>query len=77
MNIECNEMISHLNPYGDQQLISSPEGIENSTIEAFLYNIHGVKIARFKTSGKIHQQSYSIEESKQASGSITIREVVK
>jgi len=77
MNIECNEMISHLNPYGDQQLISSPEGIENSTIEAFLYDIHGVKIARFKTSGKIHQQSYSIEESKQASGSITIREVVK
>ena len=77
MNIECNEMVSHLNSYGDQQLISSPEGIENSTIEAFLFDINGVKIARFKTSGKIHQQSYSIEGSRQASSSITIREVIK
>jgi hypothetical protein len=77
MSIDCNEMIPWLNAYGDQQTYGSPEGIADSEIQAFLYDLQGNKIAKFKTQGKIQQQSYAISEGQQAKTSITIKEIIK
>ena len=46
MEIESNEFIPGLNPYGDQQKLTSPEGLDDSTITAYLYGLTGEKIAK-------------------------------
>ena len=77
MNIESNEFIPNLNPYGDQQNASSPFGLKNSTITAYLYGLTGEQVAKFSTSGKIQTQSLRVAEGDYAKGSITIKEVIK
>ena len=77
MTIESNEMIPNLNPYGDQQNLTTPFGIEDSTITAYLYGLTGEKIAKFSSKGKIQGQSLSVSEGDYSKGTITVREVVK
>lgn len=77
MEIESNEMIPNLNPYGDQQNASSPFGLKNSIITAYLYGLTGEQVAKFSTSGKIQNQSLQIAEGSYAKGQIKIKEVIK
>ena len=77
MVVEANEMIPNLNPYGDQQNVSSPFNIPDSTITAFLYGLTGEKIARFSSTGKIQSQSLSINEGDYAKSKITLKEIIK
>lgn len=77
MSIDSNGIIPDLNSYGDQQTTSYIGNRNKSEIEAFLKDINGNKIARFKTSGRIQQQSYSVSEGQQSAGSITIKEIIK
>jgi hypothetical protein len=77
MSIDSNGIIPDLNAYGDQQTTSYIGDRNKSEIEAFLKDINGNKIARFKTSGRIQQQSYSVSEGQQSIGSITIKEIIK
>jgi hypothetical protein len=77
MNIESNELIPNLNPYGDQQNGSTPFGLKNSTITAYLYGLTGEQVTKFSTSGKIHTQSLEVSEGSYAKGSMTIKEVIK
>ena len=77
MTVEANEMVPLLNAYGDRQALTTPEDVVDSEIEAFLYDIDKNKIARFKTTGKIQTQSYSISEGQYAKGSISIKEIIK
>lgn len=77
MSLQSNEMIPLLNAYGDRQALTSPEGIADSEVEAFLYDMNATKIARFLVKGKITSQSNSISEGQYATSSISIREVIK
>jgi len=77
MNIECNEMIPHLNSYGDQQLGSSPQTLQQSEISAHLYSMEGESIATFSTRGKIQSQSTSISDGDYAKSNITIKQIIK
>jgi hypothetical protein len=77
MVVECNEMIPLLNAYGDRQSLTTVQGIDDSEVEAFLYDLQGNKIARFPVKGKIQTQSYSISEGQYAKGSITVSEIIK
>jgi hypothetical protein len=77
MSISSNEIIPSLNNRGDYQSSSSPYGIEDSSISAYLYSIEGSQIARFSCKGKIQSQSTSISEGSLSKGSITIREIIK
>lgn len=77
VNIESNDMPDLLNPYGDQQRSSSPEGIGDSSVDIFLYSLQGHRISRFSCRGKIHNQSVSISEGSHATSSLTIRETIK
>lgn len=77
MTVQSNEMVEKLNTYGDQQLGTSPFGLNDSRIDAFLLSIDNEKIARFSASGKIQTQSLSIQEGQHATSSITIKEIVK
>lgn len=75
--IESNEIIEKLNAYGDPQNLSTPFGIDDSRIEAYLLSMQGEKIASFSVAGKIQTQSMNISEGQYAKGSITIKEIVK
>ena len=77
MTVECNEMIPNLNPYGDQQNGSSPFGLQDSTITAYLYGLTGERIARFSSKGKVQSQSLSINEGDYAKGTISVKEIIK
>lgn len=77
MNIQSNDVVEKINAYGDQQLLTSPFGLSDSRIDAFLLSLQGNRIARFSASGKITTQSLSIQEGQHAIGSINIKEVVK
>ena len=77
MTIESNEMVERLNVYGDQQKSTSPFGLSDSKIDAFLLSLQGERIARFSASGKIQSQSMNISEGQYAKGNITIKEIVK
>ena len=77
MTIQSNEMVERLNAYGDQQLGTSPFGLNDSRIDVFLLSLQGERIARFSASGKIQTQSLSIQEGQHATSSITIKEIVK
>jgi hypothetical protein len=77
MSVEGNEMMPLLNAYGDRQAVGSPDGIADSKIEAFLYDMNKNKIARFASQGKVQTQSYSVGEGQYAKGSITIKEIIK
>ena len=76
MVIECSEMVENLNVYGDQQSGTTPEGLADSKISAFLLSMTGEKIAKFSASGKIQSQSLSISEGQYAKSSISIKEIV-
>lgn len=77
MSLESNALIPDLNAYGNQQKTSYVGDVQNSTIEAFLKDMDGNKIARFKTSGRIQEQSYSVSEGSQSAASLVIREIIK
>lgn len=77
MSVETNDIIDRLNTYGDQQNLSTPEGLQNSSIGVFLLDMSGNKVANFDVSGKIMNQSISIQEGQNARGSVTIKEIVK
>ena len=77
MTIQSNEMVEKLNSYGDQQLGTSPFGLNDSRIDAFLLSMNNERIARFSASGKIQTQSLSVQEGQYATSSITIKEIVK
>jgi len=77
ITIDISEMVENLNAYGDQQNLTTPEGLIDSKIEAFLMSIHGEKIARFSAEGKIQSQSMSISEGGYATGTMSITEIVK
>jgi len=77
MNIESNDIVRNLNPDGNYQSGTTPEGLNDSTIQAFLYSLQGEKIANFSCSGKIHSQSISISESSHAMGSISVKQIIK
>ena len=77
MNIECNDMIPYLNSYGDQQLGSSPQTLQQSEVSAHLYSMQQEKIATFSTRGKIQTQSTSISEGDYAKSNITIKQIIK
>jgi hypothetical protein len=77
MTIESNEMVERLNVYGDQQKSTSPFGLSDSRIDAFLLSMQGERIARFSANGKIQNQSMNISEGQYAKGNITIKEIVK
>lgn len=77
MTIQSNEMVEKINSYGDQQTLTSPFGLSDSRIDAFLLSMDNERIARFSASGKIQTQSLSIQEGQHATGSITIKEIVK
>lgn len=77
MSIEANEMIPLLNSYGDYQYSSSPKGLEDSAINAYLYSLEGDQIARFSCEGKIQSQSMSVSEGSHAKSNIVIKGVVK
>jgi hypothetical protein len=77
MSIESSEMLENINAYGNKQDSTSPFGLSDSRIDAFLLSIQGDKIARFSASGKIQTQSMSIAEGQYAKGNITIKEIMK
>ena len=77
MNIESNDIVRNLNPDGNYQSGTTPEGLNDSPIQAFLYSLQGEKIANFSCSGKIHSQSISISESSHAMGSISVKQIIK
>lgn len=77
MSIEISEIVENLNAYGDQQNLTTPYGLIDSKIEAFLLSVDGEKIARFSAEGKIQQQSMSINEGSYAKGTLSIKEIVK
>lgn len=77
MSVETNDIIDRLNTYGDKQNLSTPEGLQDSSIGVFLLDMSGNKVANFDVSGKIMNQSISIQEGQNARGSITIKEIVK
>jgi hypothetical protein len=77
MNVQCNDIVSSLNSYGDQQLGSSPEGLQDSEICAFLYSAKGERVAKFSSRGKIQSESISITEGSNASCNIYIKEIIK
>lgn len=77
MSVETNDIIDRLNTYGDKQNLSTPEGLQDSSISVFLLDMNGNKVANFDVSGKIMNQSISIQEGQNARGSITIKEIVK
>ena len=70
-------MVEKLNSYGDQQFGTSPFGLNDSRIDAFLLSMNNERIARFSASGKIQTQSLSVQEGQYATSSITIKEIVK
>jgi len=77
MNIESNDMVRNLNPDGNYQSGTTPEGLSDSTIQAFLYSLQGEKIANFSCSGRIHGQSISISEGSHAMGSVSVKQIIK
>lgn len=77
MTIESSEMLENINAYGDKQDSTTPFGLSDSRIEAFLMSMQGERIARFSANGKIQTQSMSIAEGQYAKGNITIKEIIK
>jgi hypothetical protein len=77
MNIESNDIIRNLNPDGNYQAGATPEGLSDSSVQAFLYSLQGEKIASFSCSGKVQSQSVSISEGSHAVGSISVKQIIK
>lgn len=77
MTIESSEMLENMNAYGDKQDSTSPFGLSDSRIDAFLLSMNNERIARFSVNGKIQTQSMNIAEGQYAKGNITIKEIVK
>ena len=77
MNIESNEIIRNLNSDGNYQAGTTNQGLQDSTIEAFLYSLHGEKIANFSCVGKVQSQSLSISEGSHARASISVKQIIK
>lgn len=76
-SITCNEMVEKLNAYGDQQNDTVYASKPDSSVDIFLYGIKGERLSRFRCSGKIQNQSYSIQEGAHASSSISIKQIIK
>lgn len=77
VDIRTNNMIGNLNPYGDQQNVTSHEGIGDSSVNVFMYSLEGDKIHRFRCAGKIQNQSTSISEGSYSSSSIKIKQIIR
>ena len=77
MTIESSEMLENINAYGDKQDSTTPFGLSDSRIDAFLLSMQGERIARFSANGKIQTQSMNIAEGQYAKGNITIKEIIK
>lgn len=77
MTVESSEMLENINAYGDKQDSTTPFGLSNSRVDAFLLSTQGEKIARFSANGKIQTQSMNISEGQYAKGNITIKEIIK
>ena len=77
MNIESNDIIRNLNADGNYQPGTTNQGLQDSTIEAFLYSLQGEKIAKFACVGKVQGQSISISEGSHARGSISVKQIIK
>jgi len=77
MTIESSEMLENINAYGDKQDSTTPFGLSDSRIDAFLLSMQGERIARFYANGKIQTQSMNIAEGQYAKGNITIKEIIK
>lgn len=77
MSLDTNEAIPYVNPYGDYQPGSSPEGIQDTYVNAYLYSLEGRQIADFSCRGKIYNQSTSLSEGSLARSNLVIKGVVK
>lgn len=77
MTIESSEMLENINAYGDKQDSTTPFGLSDSRIDAFLLSMQGERIARFSANGKIQTQSMNIAEGQYAKGNVTIKEIIK
>ena len=77
MSITSNAIIHNLNPMGDAQPGTTPDGLADSSISAYLYSMKGNQIAKFSCSGKIIDQSLSISEGKYSEGKISVKQIIK
>lgn len=77
MAIEANEMVDSLNSYGDYQYSNAAKGLDDSSINAYLYSLEGDQIAKFSCKGKIQSQSMSVSEGSHAKSNIIVRQIIK
>jgi hypothetical protein len=77
MTVKGNEIVRNLNPMGDAQSGTTPDGLSDSSIDAYLYSLSGNRIAKFSCTGKIMQQSLSVAEGAHSMGSLTIKQIIK
>ena len=77
MTVKGNEIVRNLNPMGDAQSGTTPDGLSDSSIDAYLYSLGGNRIAKFSCTGKIMQQSLSVAEGAHSMSSLTIKQIIK
>ena len=77
MKITSNDLVDRLNPYGDHQVGTTPFGIEDASITAYLYSINGERLSKFKSTGKIEMQSLQVNKDGMTTANISVKQIIR
>jgi hypothetical protein len=77
MNITSNDLVDKLNPYGDYQVGTTPFGIEDAAVTAYLYSINGNRLARFRCAGKITSQNLACNKDGMTTADISLKQIIR
>ena len=77
MKIASNDLVDKLNPYGDFQVSTTPFGIQDASVTAYLYSINGERLSKFKSTGKIVAQALQVNKDGMTTANISVKQIIR